>query len=188
MFEAKNKVDLIIEVWEKLDCESVGAEEIAAIEQAVLDRFGKAAVESPMDIARLLADEGAMLRHSEIMELYVERSSDRPYEPALRNILNITDLPAAAGSLRRMENLRRKYSAEGDKEGLRLVIEKGREGRLEALEQAKDRKREAGERVRYSEIAEWLTLWMQSPEMFEMWIERRLESVDFQKKFPEAAR
>lgn len=87
-----------------------------------------------------------------------------------------------------MENLRRKYSAEGDKEGLRLVIEKGREGRLEALEQAKDRKREAGERVRYSEIAEWLTLWMQSPEMFEMWIERRLESVDFQKKFPEAAR
>ena len=71
----------MIEVWERLDCESVGAEEIIAIEKSVLDRFGKSAVDSPMVIARLLADEGAVLRHSEIMELYVERNSDRPYEP-----------------------------------------------------------------------------------------------------------
>lgn len=186
MFEAKNKVDLMMEVWEKLDCESVGAGEIEAIGKAVEARFGKRAVDSPMVIARLLADEGAVLRHSEVMELYVRQKEDRPYEAAFRNILNITDLPQAASSLSKLENLRRKYAGDGDKEGMRLVIEKGREGRAEALHRAREKKREARERARYTEIAEWLTLWMQSPEMFEMWIERRLESADFQKKFPEA--
>ena len=186
MFAAKSKVDLMIEVWEKLDCESVGADEILAIEKAISERFGKQAVDSPMVIARQLADEGAMLRHSEIMALYVERNSDRPYEAAFRNILNIDDLPEAASSLRRLENLRRKYKADNDKEGLRLVSEKGREGRAEALNRSKDKALSADERARYAEIAEWLTLWMQSPEMFETWIERRLDSYDFARKFSDA--
>jgi hypothetical protein len=80
MWNARNKNDLIIEVWEKLDCESVGADEIRAIEIAVEDVFGKPAVDPPMMIARLLADEGAELRHSEIMALHVERAEDRPYD------------------------------------------------------------------------------------------------------------
>lgn len=174
----------MIEVWEKLDCESVGAAEIVAIESAVLERFGKAAVDSPMIIARLLADEGAVLRHSEIMELYVERASDRPFEPAFRNILNIADLPEAAASLRRLENLRRKYVADQNKEGLRLVREKGQQGRAEALGRVSDQRLEDDERAKYAEIAEWLTLWMQSPEMFETWIDLRLSSADFREKFP----
>ena len=70
MWNSRNKTELIIEVWEKLDCESVGAAEIEAIETAVDEIFGKPAIDSPMKIARLLADEGAELRHSEIMELY----------------------------------------------------------------------------------------------------------------------
>lgn len=184
MFASLNKTDLIIEIWEKLDCESVGATEIVAIENAVLERFGKAAVDSPMQIARLLADEGAVLRHSEIMALYVERASDRPFDPAFRNILNIADLPGAAASLRRLENLRRKYLSDGNKEGLRLVLEKGRKGRTEALEMAKDKSLDRSEQTKYAEIAEWLTLWMQSPEMFETWIDIRLSSADFREKFP----
>ena len=186
MFEARNKTDLVIEVWEKLDCESVGAEEIKAIEKAVEDRFGRTALDSPMVIARLLADEGAVLRHAEIMALYVERSADRPHEPAFRNILNLDSLADAASSIRRMENLRRKYSADRDSEGLRLVREKGREARTEALQRAKGDP--AGDkRLMYAEIAEWLTLWMQSPEMFETWIDVRLSSADFREKFPVAA-
>ncbi|NOT46516.1 MAG: hypothetical protein HOP17_02025 [Acidobacteria bacterium] len=184
MPEARNKTDLIIEIWEKLDCESVGADELIAIEQAVLERFGKTAVDSPMIIARLLADEGAVLRHSEIMALYVERASDRPFDPAFRNILNIADLPEAAASLRKLENLRRKYVADQNKEGLRLVREKGQEGRTEALKIARNEKLDPSERTRYAEIAEWLTLWMQSPEMFETWIDLRLSSQDFREKFP----
>ncbi len=188
MFQAKNKVDLMIEVWEKLDCESVGADEIAAIEAAVLDRFGRAAVDSPMVIARLLADEGAVLRHSEIMDLYVERSSERRYEPAFRNILEFGSLREAMASMKRIENLRRKYAADQNREGLRLIRETCRERRSEALDKAGDPQLGADDRNRYAEIAEWLTLWMQSPEMFESWIGLRLSSADFKDKFPEIIR
>ena len=73
MFISRTKLDLIIEVWEKLDCESVGAKEIEAIELVVRDKFGESAVDSPMIIARELADEGAELRHAEILKLDVER-------------------------------------------------------------------------------------------------------------------
>lgn len=183
MFESRNKTDLIIEVWEKLDCESVGAEELLAIEQAVIGRYGKAAVDSPMVVARLLADEGAVLRHSEIMELYVERHSDRPYEPAFRNILNLSDLDSTLASIKNLENLRRKFAADRDKEGLRLLREKSQEGRKEALKAAKNKTLPPDEGLKNAEIAEWLTLWMRSPEMFEAWIALRRASADFKKNF-----
>jgi hypothetical protein len=185
MYRARNKVDLMIEVWEKLDCESVGRSELIAIEKAVTQRFGPAAVESPMIIARLLADEGAVLRHAEVMNLYLERAANRPYEAAFRNVVKISGLDEAAASIRRLENLRRKYASEKDKEGLRLVREKAREARAAALENAKDKKLEPERRAVFAEIAEWLTLWAQSPDMFETWIGLRLGSEDFQRKFPE---
>ena len=92
MWQSRTKNDLIIEVWEKLDCESVGRTEIEAIETAVVGRFGKSAVPSPMRVARLLADEGAVLRHEEIMALQVERASDRPYDEPLRDIIDLSAL------------------------------------------------------------------------------------------------
>ena len=95
--------------------------------------------------------------------------SDRPYDPALRNILDISDLDSVYASIKKLENLRRKYAAEGDKEGLRLLREKSQEGRTKALSLAKSKTLESVERRKYAEIAEWLTLWMQSPDMFEAW-------------------
>ncbi len=184
MYASRNKVDLAVEVWESLNCESVGADEIFAIQRVVEERYGRSAVDSPMVIARWLADEGAVLRHAEVMDLWIAWSEERPYDPAFRNILNIDGLAQAIASLRRLENLRRKYAVDNKTEGLRLVREKGREGRTEALEKSKDIKRTTDERARYAEIAEWLTLWMQSPETFEMWIDLRLSSKDFKEKFP----
>lgn len=183
MWQSRSKEDLIIEVWEKLDCESVGAAEIAAIEAVLLDRFGKSAVDSPMILARLLADEGAELRHSEIMQLYVERRSDQPYEAAFRNILDISDFKSLLISIRNLDNLRRRYIADTDKEGERLVREKGREGRQQALAIAENKKRPAAERSKNAEAAEWLTLWLKSPGTFEIWVKLRQASPDFQKKF-----
>ncbi|MEJ7848636.1 MAG: hypothetical protein WKF92_11180 [Pyrinomonadaceae bacterium] len=183
MWQSRSKADLIIEVWEKLDCESVGASEIAAIEAVLLDRFGKSAVDSPMILARLLADEGAELRHSEIMQLYIDRCSDRPYEAAFRNILDITDFKSLLNSIRNLENLRHKYLNAGDKEGERLVREKGREGRQRALDIAENKKKTAAEKMKYTEAAEWLTLWLKSPDTFEIWVKLRQSSPDFQEKF-----
>src|SRR4051812_28518279 len=106
MWQSRTKIDLVIEVWEKLDCESVGAVEIKAIETVVADVFGEQAVDSPMVIARLLADEGAELRHSELMDLYVERASEQVYDPVFADTRSIDDLNTAASLLQRAENQR----------------------------------------------------------------------------------
>lgn len=179
MWKSRNKTDLIIEVWEKLDCESVGAAEIEAIEAAVLGRFGPAAVDSPMITARLLADEGAELRHSEIMELYVRRHSDRPHEPALRGILDTSTLKKTLRSLRNAENLRKKLVEKNDREGLRLLRSEVLKAKTEARNQAAGKKITGLEKQTAEETAHWLTLWLQSPELFENWVKLRRESKEF---------
>jgi hypothetical protein len=185
VWTSKNKIDLMIEVWEKLDCESVGAAEIEAIETVVRDVFGSPAVDSPMVIARLLADEGAELRHSEIMELYLERASDRPYDAALLNILETTDLKSTLRSIRQMENLRRKFTADDDREGTRLLRRLAIDEKERQLAFAARPTIDATARNMAAETAEWLTLWLQSPEVFETWIGLRQRSEDFVAKFGE---
>ena len=180
MWKSRNKTELIFEVWEKLDCENVGASEIEAIEIAVADVFGMSAVESPMKIARLLADEGAELRHSEIMELYIARASDRPYDAVFTNLIDTTDLRSTLRSIRQMENLRRKFQSEDDREGLRLL----RTQAIDEKDRKLSRKRSAPD-LESAEIAEWLNIWLKSPEVFEGWVKLRLATADFKSKFGE---
>ena len=186
MWSSKTKTDLMIEVWEKLDCESVGAREIEAIEVAVEEKFGFGAVDSPMIIARLLADEGAHLRHSEILELDVQRRLESPYDAMFRNILKFSDFKQTLISIRRLENLRKKFAAENDREGLRLVRETALKGKNRAQMISKNEKVDPQKRAEKSEIAEWFTLWMQSPEIFESWVLLRRNSPDFKEKFEKA--
>jgi hypothetical protein len=183
MWKSRAKTDLIIEVWEALDCESVGAKEIIAIEDAVREYYGQSAVDSPMVLARLLADEGAELRHSEIMELDVLRRLESPYDAMFRNILKFADFKQAAASIRHLENLRKKFLAENDREGLRLVRETGLKGKNRALMISKNSKVEENKRAEKAEIAEWFTIWLNAPEVFENWVELRQNSKDFRGKF-----
>ena len=183
MWESRTKTDLIIEVWEALDCESVGAKEIIAVEEAVREKYGESAVESPMRIARLLADEGAELRHSEIMELDIERRLETPYAPMFRNVLKFSDFKQTIVSIRRLENLRQKFLRENDKEGLRLVRETAIKGKQRAAMISKNQKVEEQNRAEKQEIAEWFTIWLQTPELFENWVELRQNSKDFKERF-----
>jgi len=182
MLKSRTKNDLMIEVWEALDCENIGAKEIIAIEKAVRERFGEAAVDSPMVIARLLADEGAELRHSEIMNLYVERNQDTAYDAIFRNILKFETFEQALAAIRNLENVRKKFVAEEDTTGIRLVRETASRGKRELVATRKPgRHVETDEKK--AEIAEWLTIWLQSPEVFENWVGLRIRSNDFIQKF-----
>lgn len=183
MWQARTKDELIIEVWEKLDCENVGAVEIEAIEVVVADRFGPAAVDSPMVIARFLADEGAELRHSEIMDLWVRRNAETAYDAALRNILRLSDLRSALATLRDLENLRRKYAADSDKDGLRLVRETALRGKRSVNEIAAKPNADDMTRSVNVEISQWFSVWLQTPEFFADWVELRQRSAEFVERF-----
>ncbi|MCY7376143.1 MAG: hypothetical protein LH472_09260 [Pyrinomonadaceae bacterium] len=183
MWQSRTKTDLIIEVWEKLDCESIGKREIEAIETVIGEKFGASAVESPMIIARLLADEGAELRHAEIMELDVVRRTESPYDAMFRNVLKFADFGQTLASLRRLENLRKKFTAENDREGLRLMRDVALKGKSRAQMIAKNEKVSPAKRAEKAEIAEWFTIWLQTPQIFESWITLRQKSPDFLKRF-----
>ena len=184
MWRSRTKRDLIIEVWEKLDCESVGAAEIEAIEEAVSARFGPAAVESPMRIARMLADEGAVLRHPEIMSLWVRHSAAAIAESSLAdNLLRFDSFADAAASLRSAENLRRRFAAEGNRDRIRKLRSDVIRAKSELLEASREKRRKVEDRRIKTEIAEWLTIWLQSPEVFENWVRLRQSSDEFRKMF-----
>jgi len=183
MWDSRTKVDLIIEVWEKLDCESVGRAEIEAIETAVAAQFGDAAVDSPMTIARIVADEGAALRHSELMALWVERYSDRLYEAEFRNLIKTDSLAQTLRTIRQAENLHRKFVSAGDKEGIRLIRHDVIHAKERARELSQSQKSTPESRAMNAEIAEWLTIWLQSPEIFDNWVTLRRRSADFKNKF-----
>jgi hypothetical protein len=65
---AITKRDLMIELWDRLGRPTIGGAELAEIQRSIRGRFGRRADESPASIARVLADEGAELRHPEVIE------------------------------------------------------------------------------------------------------------------------
>jgi hypothetical protein len=184
-WKSRTKHDLMIEVWEHLDCESVGATELEEIERAVRERFGEGAVESPVRVARLLADEGAELRHAEVLELDTRRRAVDPYEAMFKNLLKFADFAQAAASVRRLENLRRQFMRRKDQTGLRLVRETALKGKQRAQMIARNNAVDERKRAEKAEIAEWFAVWLQQPEIFDDWLELRQRSADFRKRFGE---
>ncbi|MGB9180168.1 MAG: hypothetical protein WCB68_13130 [Pyrinomonadaceae bacterium] len=182
-WKARTKRDLMIEVWEHLDCESVGAQELEEIARAVREEFGEGAVESPAALARLLADEGAELRHAEVLEMDAQYRSVDPYDAMFRNVLKFSDFKQAALSIKNLENLRRQFARKKDREGLRRVHETALKGKQRAQMISRNRNVDESKRAEKAEIAEWFTVWLQSPEIFNDWLELRQRSADFQKRF-----
>ncbi|HKC65102.1 MAG TPA: hypothetical protein VKB86_15775 [Pyrinomonadaceae bacterium] len=184
-WKARTKRDLMIEVWEHLDCESVGAAELETIETIVRERFGEGAVEAPASVARLLADEGAELRHAEVLDLDTRYRETDPYEAMFKNILKFSTFAQAAVSIRNLENLRRQFAKKKDDEGLRRVQETALKGKKRAQMIARNRNVDERKRAEKAEIAEWFTVWLKQPEIFNDWLELRQRSKDFRERFKE---
>ncbi|HEX8179772.1 MAG TPA: hypothetical protein VF525_09550 [Pyrinomonadaceae bacterium] len=183
-WRARTKRDLIIEVWERLDCETVGARELEAVAEVVRARYGAGALESPAQVARLLADEGAELRHAEVLEADARWRARDPYEAMFRNVLKFADFTQAAHTLRQLENLRREFARKKDQDGLRRVQELALKGKQRAQMIARNPKVAERKRAEKAEIAEWFTVWLQTPELFQDWLGLRQRAPEFQQRFP----
>ena len=182
-WKSRTKRDLVIEVWERLDCETVGEDELESIFEAVRGRFGKGALESPASVARMLADEGAELRHAEVLEMDARWRTADPYEAMFRNVLRFADFDQAAASIKRLDNLRRQFERKKDAEGLRRVRETALKGKQRAQMIAGNKSVDARKRAEKDEIANWFTVWLQTPEIFDDWLALRRRSADYRDRF-----
>ena len=184
-WRSRTKQDLVIEVWEALDCESVGAHELEQIQKALSERFGEGALASPAAIARMVADEGAVLRHPEVFECDVNWRKEHLKKQEFRNELNFADLSTAFDSVVKLEEKRLQLRVDEDATGLRELREIVMAVRKDLALRGRSKILEIAMRDQLKEISEWLTVWLQSPELFSDWLDLRRQSPEFSQKFPE---
>ena len=186
------KRDVIVATWVALNQPNVGAKELRAIQKALRQQFGEANVASPAAIARVLADEGAELRHPQIIEFDANWRESQIHKKAKRlNSLARFEsgerltLEAARAMLDEMENLRAQFTSVDDTETLDELRSFAADARRRAETLAKDRTCETRTRATQREVLEWIKVWIQTPALFADWVELRRRSPDFRRKFPD---
>ena len=180
-WRARIVTDLMIEVWEALDCESVGRRELESIQQVLHEKFGEGAIESPAAIARTLADEGAVLRHPEVFECDSEWRKRDVAQRKLIEELNFSTISEAVASFEKLEAKRQASGNDGKElERLQLLVTNARQ---QSLLTARSRVLGAEQREEAKEIAEWFAVWLRAPQLFPDWLELRLRTAEFKKKF-----
>ena len=161
------KKQVIIELWKETGKQTAGAPELELLQQGLSARFG--VPESPASIARTLADHGVTLRHPEILE------ADQRWRHARMTVLfspdelNIGTIEAATALIQKIERLRLEFG--GDE---RLIGSVRRmKGELELMR----------EQPLARELAQWLTVWLQNPQIFEEWLALRRSTAEFRQMF-----
>ena len=180
-WQSRTKRDLIIEVWETLDCESVGARELEQIQQVLDEELGLGAVESPGSIARVVADEGAALRHPEVFECDLKwRQEKLSLTP---NSLDFSSLETTLEAFGEIEVQRRELAEKEDDGGLQRLRELITIARQQSLLVARSKIVAEAQREEAKETSEWLRVWLVAPELFRDWVELRMRSAEFRAKF-----
>ena len=186
----RTKRELAIEVWSRLGRAPVGDNELGEIQRAIAKRFGAGAVDSPAAIARLLADEGAELRHPEVIEFDARwRQAQLEQSAADFAVFERFDmakplrLKQAEALIRKLEKLRKRFEQAGDGQALRLLRDEA--GNARNMVQSLTKSQELTQRIREEqiEIAEWLSVWIRTPTLIAGWLDLRKRSTDFRQRF-----
>jgi acyl-CoA thioesterase len=167
------KEQLILDIWAGVGDESAGAAELELIQEKLLEQSNTQVRESPASIARTLADHGVRLRHPEILEADLRWRESREMALFAPEELNFTTIESAAAWVEKLSAL------EPRPELRSLVLQVKTELELVAT----SKQVSVREKQMASEIAEWLTIWLQNPPIFSDWLALRRESPDFRERF-----
>jgi hypothetical protein len=108
-----------------------------------------------------------------------ELNFDPPYDIKLKGMLSFKDFASAEGTIRKLDQLRHQFLAVDDDKGIEYCREVALLGRRRA--ESISRNRRVAEHVRRhkAEIAYWFGLWLESPDLFESWLEMRKRAPEF---------
>src|SRR5262249_15015011 len=139
---------------------------------------------------RVLADAGAELRHPEVIQCdsqwrqdQIERNESRFHELVALSSGEPLGLGLAEELIRKMEELRLKFEAEDDQTALRTLQTLAAEARRRADSFAENRTGDSEICGRQAELAQWLAIWIQTPSLFENWLDLRRSSEQFIERF-----
>ena len=166
---------LIIDVWKPLDKEVVGAAELELIRETIIQRFGTSV--SPATIARALADHGVRLGHPEILEADVRwREHNSLFTP---EDLTFGTLEAATALMEKVERLRQRF----ENEDLMLEHLRHEVRRLKTELDLIASNEQSANKYLAAELAQWLIVWLQNPQIFPEWLALRRATPEFRERF-----
>lgn len=184
--------EFIVQRWLERGRPPVNAQFLEAVQSELNQRFGNQAM-SPASVARLLADQGAELRHPEIIEVDV-RWRESLIKSRIDKFAAVERLSSGARLnidetgvlISKMERLRQEFERDDDSPQLDELRALAGEARQRAEAMGKNRRMDGKVRLEQSEIAEWLKVWLQTPGLFENWLELRRRSEEFRKRFSDS--
>lgn len=166
---ATTKDQVILEIWKRSGNDLVTAHELNLIQRALSERFGSDA--SPASIARVLADYGARLAHPEVLQ------SDTRWRERQHSFtsddLAFDSITAAFAFI---EKLRQAEDQSSLRQSVQLIKHE-----LDYL--AGSSTAPANRRAVAREAAQWLTVWLQNPQIFSEWLDLRRSTNEFRELF-----
>ncbi len=171
---------MILEIYDREAMGEVTPREIAIINRGLIEEFGEGGVLAPAEIASILIDEDLPVRFDQVFNM---SSLDDRYEQLFSTAIDLSSLTSAEASLRRVQTLYAQLLRQADRRGTQYARAVAREAK-EAARLAADNPR-LDERVRLeqTEIAEWFTIWLQTPLLLDRWLELRKASADYRRTF-----
>ena len=179
--ESRTKKALILEVARELAKPRYTPAEIEQIRRKLIANLGAHGKTSAEYIVSVLEEAG--------MRVVMSTKSDTEgqYEEEFSDLLHFSTLDEAEMCLVRLDELLRKFLAEGESAAAERVREVARLGRRRAEMIARNHKVDAKKRAEKEEIAQWFAIWLNTPDAFFDWLEVRKQSPDFQIQVPAAA-
>jgi len=188
--EPCSKQEFIVAQWLRLGGKAIGRRELRRIQRALHEKFGEGGVESPAKIARVLADEGAELRHPEVIEFDVKWREEKIEKETseFKGLERFRDekpvrLHEAESLIKKLEQTRQSSERNENKVNVQRLREIAIDVRQAAETLANDSTLTQRQRDEQAEIAQWLAVWLQTPNLFDDWLDLRRRSPDFRNKF-----
>jgi len=188
--EPCSKQEFIVAQWLRLGGKAIGRRELRRIQRALHEKFGEGAVESPAKIARVLADEGAELRHPEVIEFDVKWREEKIEKETskFKGLERFRDakpvrLHEAESLIKKLEQTRQSSEPNENKVNVQRLREIAIDVRQAAETLANDSTLNQRQRDEQAEFAQWLAVWLQTPNLFDDWLDLRRRSPDFRNKF-----
>lgn len=171
------KKQIILEIAREIGAKRFTPAEFEQIRRQLIVRLGPGGKTSPDYIASVLEEAGARVAWSD------KDDAAGQYEEEFHDLLHFATLEEAEMCLVRLDELGRKFRAEGERAPAERVLEVARLGRRRAEMIARNPKVDARKRAEKQEILQWFTVWLETPDAFFDWLELRKQSPEFQKRF-----
>ncbi len=171
------KKRLILEIARELGVTRFTPAEVEQIRRQLIARLGGAGKTSADYIAGVLETAGLRVVWS------TRADTEGRYEEEFHDLLHFATLEEAEMCLVRLDELLRKFRAEGERAAVERVFEVARLGRRRAEMIARNPRVDARKRAEKEEILSWFKIWLDTPDAFFDWLDLRKQSSDFQQRF-----